>query len=184
MKKISLLLFFAAAFAASATAQNYQFGHINTGELVSLMAETDSARVKLNAYSQELSEEMDAMQTEYSSKLNTYQQKSATWTDAIRQSKEAELQEIIQRLQQFEQTAQQDLGQMQQTLMAPVYEKAQNAINKVAKDNNLIFVFDTASGSIVYKNDDKSLDLLPLAKKELGIPAEKVAPTQLAQPQE
>jgi len=63
-------------------------------------------------------------------------------------------------------------------LMAPVIEKAQNAITKVAKANNLVYVFDLSAGSLIYFDDAVSLDLLPLAKKELGIPAEKVAPTQ------
>ena len=39
-------------------------------------------------------------------------------------------------------------------------------------------VFDLSAGSLIYYDDAVSLDLLPLAKKELGIPAEKVAPTQ------
>ena len=67
---------------------------------------------------------------------------------------------------------------MQQTLMSPVIEKAQNAITKIAKANNLVYVIDLSAGSVIYHDDSVSLDLLPLAKKELGIPAEKVAPTQ------
>lgn len=141
MKKTILLIASIAILSFSANAQ-VKFGQINTAELVSLMADTDSARVQLDAYRVELVEEMETMQTEYNTKLNTYQQKSATWTAAIKESKEAELGEIIQRLQQFEQTAQQDLAQMQQTLMAPIYKKAQDAINKIAKETKLVYVFD------------------------------------------
>ncbi len=68
---------------------------------------------------------------------------------------------------------------MQQVLMSPVIEKAQNAITKVAKENGLTYVFDLSAGSLIYYDDKGSVDLLPLVKKELGIPAEKVAPTQL-----
>ena len=120
-----------------------------------------------------------AMQTEYNQKLNTYQQKSSTWTAAIRESKEAELSEIVQRLNQFQQTAQEDLANMQQTLMMPIYQKAQEAINKIGKDNNLIYIFDTSAGSIIYLDEEQSMNLLPQAKAALGIPAEKVAPSQL-----
>ena len=176
MKKLILILFVAAAATIVANAQ--KFGHINTSELVSLMAETDSARVQLEAYQNELIEEMDAMQTEYNQKLNTYQQKSSTWTAAIRESKEAELSEIVQRLNQFQQTAQEDLANMQQTLMMPIYQKAQEAINKIGKDNNLIFIFDTSAGALIYIDDTQSTNLLPQAKAALGIPAEKVAPSQ------
>lgn len=179
MKRIILILSFAAFITFGASAQ--KFGHINTSELVSLMAETDSARVQLEAYQNELIEEMDAMQTEYNTKLNTYQQKSSTWTAAIRESKEAELSEIVQRLNQFQQTAQQDLANMQQTLMTPIYQKAQEALNKIGKDNNLLYIFDTSAGAIIYMDEAQSMNLLPLAKAALGIPAEKVAPAQLPQ---
>lgn len=177
MKRFILILFFAALATMGANAQ--KFGHINTSELVSLMAETDSARVQLEAYQNELIEEMDAMQTEYNTKLNTYQQKSATWTAAIRESKENELREIAQRLEQFQQTAQNDLGNMQQTLMMPIYQKAQEAIDKLGKENNLMYIFDTSAGAIIYMDDTQSMNLLPKAKEALGIPAEKVAPSQL-----
>ncbi|MBP5302531.1 MAG: OmpH family outer membrane protein [Bacteroidales bacterium] len=177
MKRIILILSFAAFITFGASAQ--KFGHINTSELVSLMAETDSARVQLEAYQNELIEEMDAMQTEYNTKLNTYQQKSSTWTAAIRESKEAELSEIVQRLNQFQQTAQEDLAQMQQTLMMPIYQKAQEAINKIGKDNNLVYIFDTSAGALIYIDDEQSTNLLPQAKAALGIPAEKVAPSVL-----
>lgn len=177
MKRIFLILSFAAFITFGASAQ--KFGHINTSELVSLMAETDSARVQLEAYQNELIEEMDAMQTEYNTKLNTYQQKSSTWTAAIRESKEAELSEIVQRLNQFQQTAQEDLAQMQQTLMMPIYQKAQEAINKIGKDNNLVYIFDTSAGALIYIDDEQSTNLLPQAKAALGIPAEKVAPSAL-----
>jgi outer membrane protein len=183
MKKISFVILLLTGLSLFANAQS-KSGHINTSELVALMAESDSARVTLAKYQTELTEELRTMEGEYQTKLNTYQQKQATWTATIREAKEAELQEIIQRLQQFNQSAQNELAQMQQTLMMPIYQKAQEAIEKVAKANNLVYVYDTAVGSLIYINEEQSLNLLPLAKKELGIPAEKVAPSQIAEEQQ
>lgn len=181
MRKIALLVLLFLGVGVAANAQNFKFGHINTQELVSLMSEMDSARVKLEAYRVELVETMEGMQQEYTTKYNEYTKKESTWTPAIREAKEKEIQEMIQRLQQFEQSAQQEMQQMQQLLMAPVYQKAQEAINKVAKENAMTYVFDTSAGSIIYMDETVSVNILPLAKKELGIPAEKVAPTQLPQ---
>ncbi|MBP9986674.1 MAG: OmpH family outer membrane protein [Bacteroidales bacterium] len=178
MKKIALL-FTLAFVAVSVNAQNLKFGHINTTELVSLMSDTDSAMVKLKAYQTELEEEMDAMKVEYNNKLNTYQQKAATWTAAIKEAKEAELSEMVGRLEQFQVTAQQDLGQMNQTLMVPIYDKAKAAIDKIAKEKGLAFVFEMSTNPVIYYDEKISTDLLPLAKAALGIPAEKVAPSQI-----
>ena len=182
MKKIVLLAFCVLSFAALSQAQNLKFGHVNTNELISLMSERDSAVVKLQAYQNELEETLEGMGTEYNNKVNKYQRKQNEWAPVVLESKQRELQELGQRIQQFQANAQQDMAQMQQTLMTPVIEKAQNAITKVAKANNLVYVFDLSVGALIYFDDAVSLDLLPLAKKELGIPAEKVAPTQFTAP--
>lgn len=179
MKKIVLFAFCVLSFGILSQAQNLKFGHLNTNELISLMSERDSALVKLQAYQDDLQETIQSMETEYNNKLNEYQRKRNEWAPVVIETKERELGELVQRMQQFQQNAQQEMAQMQQVLFAPVIEKAQNAITKVAKANNLVYVFDLSAGSIIYFDDNVSLDLLPLAKKELGIPAEKVAPTQL-----
>ena len=180
MKKIVLLAFCLLSFGAVSQAQNLKFGHINTNELISLMSERDSAVVKLQAYQNDLVETLEGMETEYNNKVNEYQRKRNEWAPVVIETKERELQELGQRMQQFQQTAQQEMAQMQQVLMQPVIEKAQNAITKVAKANNLVYIFDLSAGALIYYDEAVSLDILPLAKKELGIPAEKVAPTQLS----
>ena len=180
MKKIVLLAFCVLSFGALSQAQNLKFGHINTNELISLMSDRDSAIIKLQAYQNDLVETLEGMETEYNNKVNEYQRKRNEWAPVVIETKERELQELGQRMQQFQQTAQQEMAQMQQVLMNPVIEKAQNAITKVAKANNLVYVFDTSVGALIYFDEAVSLNLLPLAKKELGIPAEKVAPTQLS----
>ena len=182
MKRITFAFLLLAGLATMAGAQDLKFGHINANELVSLMSEMDSARVKLQAYQTDLEETMQGMEDEYNTKYTEYQRKQATWTPAVREAKEAEIQSLVQRIQQFQQTAQQEMQQMQQILMNPVVEKAQKAIEKVAKDNGLTYVFDTSAGGLLYQDETKSTNLLPLAKKELGIPAEKVAPSQLPTP--
>lgn len=183
MKKLTFAILLLAGVSALAGAQsgaqNLKFGHINSSELVSLMTEMDSARVKLQAYQADLEETLQGMEDEYNTKLTEYQRKSAAWSAAVKETKEADIQSLVQRIQQFQQTASQDMQQMQQILMQPVVKKAQDAIETVAKANGLIYVFDTSTGATVYCDDTQSMDLLPLAKKELGIPAEKVAPSQL-----
>ncbi len=182
MKKIAFAILLFTGISALAGAQNLKFGHINAQELVSLMSEMDSARVKLQAYQVELEDTMQGMEDEYNTKYTEYQRKQGTWTPAVRESKEKEIQDLVQRIQQFQQTAQQEMQEMQQILMQPVLKKAQDAIEKVAKDNAFTYVFDTSVGTLLYMDAAQTTDILPLAKKELGIPAEKVAPTQIPAP--
>jgi Outer membrane protein len=162
-------------FATQAFAQNAKFGHINMQELVALMPERDSAAVKLESYAKELDETLQGMQQEFATKYQTYNQKNATWTAAVLEAKTKELQEMQDRLQQFQQSAQQEYVKMQQDLLAPVIKKANEAVEKIGKRDGYIYIFDISAGSIVFKGND-SVDILPIAKKELGIPADKKLP--------
>lgn len=168
-KTLGILLVVVMMSASSVFAQkDYKFGHINSSELLSVMPERDSARVELQNYSQMLQQEMEAMQIELQNKYATYMEKQETFSDLVRQSKETEIQEMQQRIQGFQQTAQQDLQQKEAELFQPIMDKAQSAIEKVAKANGFTYVFDLGAGGVVYFSD-QSVDILPLVKKELGI---------------
>ncbi|HQB24286.1 MAG TPA: OmpH family outer membrane protein, partial [Bacteroidales bacterium] len=167
------------AVTSTVAAQTLKFGHINSQELIGLMPERDSALVKLQTYTHELEDTIAEMQQEYQTKYNTYQQRQATWSAAVLESKQRELIELQQRLEQFSQGAQQEYQQMQQVLFSPVFQKANEAIEKVAKEQGFAFIFDLSAGGVIYYDANISVDVLPLAKTALGIPAEKVAPSQL-----
>ena len=62
--------------------------------------------------------------------------------------------------------------------MEPVYKKAFEAIEKIAKAQGLAYVLDLASGALIYIDDANTVNLLPMVKSELGIPASKTQPTQ------
>ncbi len=169
MKKLLLLVMMAGIIGTASAQQNYKFGHINAQELIVLMPERDSATTKMENYGKELQEQVESMQVEFNTKLNTYQQKQATWTAGILEAKQKELQDLQARIQEFQQTAQEDFQKMQQVLLRPVIEKANKAIETVAKREGFIYIFDISAGSIPYFNPEQSVDLLPLVKKELNI---------------
>ncbi len=171
MKKLLGIILIAVLVSASnvfAQKGDYKFGHINSNELLSVMPERDSARIEIQSYSQMLQQEMEAMQVELQNKYTTYMEKQETYSDLVRQSKEQEIQEMQQRIQSFQQTAQQDLQQKEAELFQPIMDKAQAAIEKVAKANGFTYIFDLGAGGVLYFSD-QSVDILPLVKKELGI---------------
>jgi len=70
------------------------------------------------------------------------------------------------------------MAQTQNILFAPVYAKANEAIQKVGKDLGFIYVFN--SSGMPYIDESQSINLLDKVKEELKIPASKVAPTPVA----
>ena len=51
--------------------------------------------------------------------------------------------------------------------MAPIYQKAQEAVGKLAKEGGFVYVFDRQS--VLFIDDTQSTDLTPAARKNLGI---------------
>lgn len=167
MKKI-VLIAAAALVSLAASAQDLKFGYVDFSELIQLMPEMDSARVKIDAASLEAQETYQAMVEEYQAKAQQYEQKQSSWTPAIAQSKANELQQIMTRIQEFEQAVQQDLQQIQNTLQAPIYEKAQKAVQELAKAKGIAGVFERTS--LLYIDPVQMVDLTPEARAAVGIP--------------
>ena len=165
MKKIVLAA--VAILAGFALQAQPKFAHVNFSELVQLMPEADQARATMAASSKEAQETLQAMQEEINNKYSQYEQKVSTWSPAIRESKEKELTDLNRRAQEFYQNIQQELQQQQEQLMAPIYQKAQEALNTLAKEGGYVYVFDRQSA--LYIDDTQSTDLTPVARKALGI---------------
>ena len=177
MKRI--VLFAAMAFVAVTGFAQPKFAHVNFTELVQLMPEADKARETMSASQKEASDTFQSMYEEYQTKVTQYQQKSASWTPAIKESKEKELAGIQQRLEEFNQTIQQELQQQQQQLMAPIYQKAQEAVNKIAKAGGYIYVMDQST--FLYLDPAQSVDITPEARKALNIPVGRTLETLQAE---
>ena len=166
MKKI--LLIAAAALVSISAFSQQKFAHINMAEVVQLMPEMDQARATMETSQKEAQETAQGMIDEFQNKYQQYQQKASTWTAAIKDSKEKELTDMQARIQEFEQSIQAELNQQQQQLMAPIYKKAQDTVNKLAKESGFIYVFD--SSTILYIDPAQSVDITLIARKALGIP--------------
>ena len=165
MKKI--ILFAAMALVSLSAMAQPKFAHVNFVELVQLMPEADQARATLEAASNEAQEAYTAMAEEFQSKYQTYAQKASTWTPTVRETKERELNEINQRIQEFENSIKQELAEQQQALMAPIQKKAMDTVNELAKAGGYIYVFDR--NTMLYIDETQSVDLTPAARKALGI---------------
>jgi outer membrane protein len=60
------------------------------------------------------------------------------------------------------------MQQKQGELLQPVFTKAEKAIEDVAKEKGLLYVFDIGPKVILYKSNE-SMDILPFVKTKLGI---------------
>ncbi|MDD2381840.1 MAG: OmpH family outer membrane protein [Mariniphaga sp.] len=165
--KLFVLSLFTAA-TMTAGAQNLKFGHIDLQALVQVMPERVTAETEFNNFQSELEDVLGEMQQNYQQKLTELEQLGEEVSEIRRNAKITELQELNQRIQNYQVTAQQQLQQKQAELLSPVFDKAEAAIEEVAKEEGLLYVFDIGSRVVLYKSN-QSVDVLPMVKQKLGI---------------
>ncbi|MDR3273389.1 MAG: OmpH family outer membrane protein [Flavobacteriaceae bacterium] len=173
MKKITLVFFLAAflGFAQLSHAQN--LAHINSLELVQAMPESTKADDVLKTLSDQkaadLKKQEEALKTKYDTFMNAYKSKSDAELQKLQneiQTKQAELQKDAQALDDTRQAAAKELQQKQTELYEPIYKKAQDGINAVAKAKGYLYVFDSSNGALLYLGGQ---DILNEVKANLGI---------------
>jgi len=154
--------------AAATNAQTLKFGHIDLQALIQVMPERAAAETQFNEFQAELEEVLAEMQQNYQTTLQELEQLGEAASEIKRNAKITELQDMQQRIQNYQATAQQQIQQKQGELLQPVFNKAEEAIGEVAKEQGLMYVFDVGSNVVLYQSN-QSVDVLPLAKQKLGI---------------
>lgn len=178
MKNISKLLVVSAVVILTAfTANAQKVAHIDLDSLISIMPESKVAQQAVQDYAKQLEQQVIAMQTELQEKYDKYQVDAPNMAPIIKANKEKELNDLNQRIQDFQQQAQSDYQKKSADLSKPVYEKAKKAIDQVAKENGYKYVLDTSTGLVLY--NEPADDLIGLVIKKMGItvPAPTPAPT-------
>ncbi len=168
-----VLIGFALAFVSfCANAQNVKIGYASTSYIVSQMPEAKSIESELQGFQKQLSNKINATMSGFQQQLQQYQAGATTMTEEARAKKEQELSELQQQIQKDQQDAQLKLQQKEQELLAPVYDKIQAAIDKVAKANNYTHILAPDVGGnpvLIYVKDEKEANISDLVLKELGI---------------
>ena len=170
-KAIKLTLAVVFVMGATSLFAQQKFGRINTQEIIVGMPETKEMQTNMEAYAKDLQDNLESMTVEYNQKLQEFQKNFNTLSESVRQLKENDLNALIQRRNEFQ--------KRQNELLAPIIEKAKNAIDKVAAAGGYLAVFDTSTGSLAYFDEASLTDIAPAVKKELGItdaPAAAAAP--------
>lgn len=165
---LKVIVFCAVLFTGSVSAQTLKFGHIDFQQTQQLMPEFKAAIAGIEKVQATLETQLGAMQKEYQDKGKEYvalaQAKDAN--EALVKAKQDEVQSIQERIQTFQQTAQESLQKEQTKQIQPVQDKLRKAINDVAKEQGLLYVFEV--NSLLY-HSDQSIDIASLVKAKLGV---------------
>ena len=156
------------AFSGSVMAQkNLKIGHINSNDLTQIMPGRDSAMAILQREVAELEETYKSMQAEAEKRYNDYVANQAGWTELIRQTKQREIQDMSARIQEFQENAQKQMQDRQQEVLKPIIDRANKAIEEVAREGGYTYIIDSGTGVLLFANESE--DVMALVKRKLGI---------------
>lgn len=200
-RKLINVLFVVAGLLLTTNVASAQqkLGHLNTDELYDTMPEAIAAQKELETLSTNRQTEIEKMINEYQVKLKAAQDKEKLAQEKQRNMSEAnretvskeldvlgrELQQAGQDLQNFQTRiedaktkATNEINERRNALFPGVSKKLTNAINAVAKEKGLAYVFDTSVSqgfnNLVYFEGGE--DITAAVKAKLGIPATTAAP--------
>lgn len=164
MKKALLIIL---ATGAISLAKSQKIAHLSFDSLISLMPETKTATDAAQAFFKGLEQESIAMQTELENKYKSYMESQTTMSELVKRNKEEEMQQLQNRIQDFQRQAEMEYKRKSAELTAPIMEKAKKGIDAVAKEGGYKYVLDTSEERTSVLYHEASDDILMAVKKKL-----------------
>lgn len=164
IKKLVLALAVLICIPALASAQ--KFGYINTEAVFTALPEYKEMEATMLSAQKTVEDELANLRNEYQKKVTEFQNLPADTPDSVKQRRAQEIDDFIQKSEQFQQQAAQDLQQQQQKLIAPMREKIQQALQTVGDEGGYTMIFESAMP--VYTGKD-AVDVTSAVKAKLGL---------------
>lgn len=165
MKKLAIVLFALSFLSINA---QLKIGYIDSDTIMEQLPEAQDAQKKIDAQIQEWQEELNKLEREWKSMYDDYERRKLSMSDQRRSEVERELVAAEDKISAFRQEkfgVEGELFKKQEEVMKPVQNKVFNAIQEVAEEEELDFVFDR-SGDIIflYAKDEYDITNLVLEK--------------------
>ena len=128
-----------------------------------------TAQTELEALGKQYEDDIVEMQKELQTKFEKYQAEVNESTPAnMRQRREAELNDLQQRIQQAYQDNQKSYQEESAKKMQPIIQKLRDAVEAVLKEGSYVYAIDKSTTSVVI-NETISVDITAAVKAKLGI---------------
>ncbi|MEM9996319.1 MAG: OmpH family outer membrane protein [Bacteroidota bacterium] len=155
----------------AAQAQDAKIGYLDPDLLLARMPEARDVQSQLQQRVEADQQELATLQQSIVEKYQDYEQNASMLNDTARQQREQELLDLQQQLQAAQQEKLQSLQQQEATLLQPLYDKLQAAIDEVAAAQGIAIVFSTRANDapVVLYAGPSAVDLTQPVAEQLGI---------------
>ena len=165
LKLASLLLICFVALSSTANAQD-KIAHINSQKFIESLPGYQSAMKELQQIDKSYRKDVDEMLKEAEKTNKRYQAEQGEVSQQENKQRAQRLQEMQSNIRKFSDNAKKDLQKKREELLRPVYERAREIIQKVARDQGYDYVLDSTTGTGLLLAD--GYDLMDDAKAELA----------------
>lgn len=179
MKRIFTLLVLLAVTAISvqeAEAQtDLKIGYVDPQSIMRAMPEMAAIERRLQNFAERKRQEFAEKEANFRRELDEYEQKASVISDEAKQREETRLAGLNVELQEFQQNFQRELQERQFELLAPLYEKIQDAIDTVASEKGLTYVLNTMTNNgdfiILYASEEaqRNYDITETVMQKLDL---------------
>ena len=166
MRNIFLAAFLSIFSLAAINAQN--FGYMNSALFVSELPEIKSANSALEALQKSKATVIQNMIKQLQDKATALEQKKQQGTISPKafETQMKNLQGEETKIQKLQESSGKELEAKRAELVDPVITKVNDAIQAIAKEKSLSYVFDTSTGILLFA--DEALDITEAVKAKLA----------------
>jgi outer membrane protein len=171
MKAISFLVLLLSVLLCSTANGQLKIGYVDSDAIMDNLPDAQDARQKIDALVQEWQAELTKMENNWKAKYDDYEKRKLIMSDQTRAELEAELVKLEQEMTDYREKkfgTNGELFQKQDELMKPVQNKVFNAIQEVAEEEELDFVFDR-SGDIMLLYAKEQYDMTQTVLEKLKL---------------
>lgn len=158
-KSIKTVLIFSLLllFAIPGFAQKLKLGYVHSQQILSSYKEAIDVQKKIDELDKQYQTEGRDLQENLRRLQEQYESQSLLLSDAKKKEKEAEIQNLMLKLQSFQQEKYNpqtgEIYKKQAELLQPVLDKINGIITKLGEAENYDLILDTAAGNILYVSD-------------------------------
>lgn len=163
-----LLLAAVLAIPMFASAQSVKIGIVDVEDIVQKLPDYTEAQNKYVETSKKYEDEFGKLREEMNRRYEELQKMPEDELATIKDRKVKDFQEYQMKIQQFEESATQELAKVQQELLAPIYQKVNNAIQAVGQEGGYSLIEAKVQSLVLYYANPVE-DITPLVKTKLGV---------------
>ena len=145
------------AMPSQQAAPSFHYGFLSCQSALEAMPGYAEARRSIADLKAKYDAEMKRVEDEFNAKYEAFLDGQSTFAPSIREKRQAELQELMEKNQTFKDQAKQYLKNAEQDAYQPLREKA--AIQRVGHAKGLAFVLNTDNGALPFVNPEMGIDI-------------------------